>query len=227
PDSIEDTQKSFILLAVYLLKFQSQSTELFPGGGFEEIGFGIIRTQGVPFRPVNDGGQLEQITDRENLHTPERQGVAPDIPQGIIYRVENICPNHRYFIYNKQFQFEEHLPFILTISQVSAQTIGIVRNIVIDRIIDRDKSLQRESEHGMDGRSRGLDSGDTGRCHHDAFFGGIPDYMSEKCSLPCSCLSGKKDRSKGFIDKLFCQFKFFVQIHGPRISTKLIKIKST
>src|SRR5690606_41326881 len=76
PESIEDTQKSFILLAVYLLKFQSQSTELFPGGGFAAIGFGIIRTQGVRCRPVNDGGQLEQITDRENLHTPERQGHA-------------------------------------------------------------------------------------------------------------------------------------------------------
>src|SRR5690606_29670239 len=174
-----------------------------------------------------DGGQLEQITDRQNLHAPERQGVAPHIPQRIIYGVENICPDHRYFIYNEQFQFEEHLPLILTISQVSSQAIGIVRDIVIDRVVDRDKSLQGESEHGMDGRPRSLDSGDTGRSHHDAFFGRIPDYMSEKCSLPCSCLSGKKDRSKGFIDKLFCQFKFFIQIHGPRIRTKLIKIQST
>src|SRR5690554_5000457 len=66
--------------------------------------------QHLPFMIPYNGRQLEQVPNHQYLHSPKRLIIISiDAAHPKVNSVQNICPQHTYFINDKQFDRSQHL----------------------------------------------------------------------------------------------------------------------
>ena len=95
---VEQLHEVEVLLSEHLLQADCDIGNLAEGTAPEEIGGGIMVAQNLLVARCDHRGELLEVSDHQQLHTPEGPGVAAVFPQGVVDGVKQVGPDHRDFI---------------------------------------------------------------------------------------------------------------------------------
>ena len=207
---IQERDKTFILLAIYLFEFYCKITRLFQGIAAEEIWRIVILTQQLLFLGCNHWSQLMQVAYHQELHTTERQIMPLAIlAQYGVYGIEQIAAHHTDFIDYQQVNTADDitLEFAELIAFLFAPTESCTRNV----------RREWKLEERMNGHSSGIDGSDACRSqHYHSFRRQFFQLLEEGC-LTRTRLSRQEEVGTRLFYDIPCQDGFFIHFHFASI----------
>ena len=197
-DVVEDGQERIVLLTVDLFELDGDVVCLAESLRAEEIGRVVIRLQQPLVFGSDDGRQLCQVANHQQLHAAKGTVVVAILAQHVVDSVQQVGAYHRYFVDNQQVDGGDNLPLLL--AEVEA-LLGLR---------SRHVGRQRQLEERMDGDAAGIDGGHTGGGHNDRPLARPFDDGLQERGLARSCLACQEDAASCVLDKLPRRAQFWI-----------------
>lgn len=154
-----------------------------------------------------------QVADHEKLNPAEGLLTAAMAAEHGIHCIEQVGPDHAYFINYQQIKTPDNLLFFLTESKLALfiRTPGSC---------SRQKRAEGQLKEGMQGDSAGIDGSDSGGSGDDQSFGGFFLQVVKKGGFAGACLAGQENITAGGFNKIIRQLQFRTKFHlqGQRVS---------
>ena len=101
---IEQLDKGRVGLTIDVLEFDRNIFRLFEGLAAKEIRRFIIAAQRLPIVLLDDGWQLVQVADHQQLDITERTIVAAKSSQSVVDSIQQVCSHHADLVDHQQFE---------------------------------------------------------------------------------------------------------------------------
>ena len=169
---VEQVNEAAVRLPEDMLQFDNHHIGSLEGETAEEVRRFVVRSQKFPVFRLDDGRQLVQVADHEQLHAAESAGVVTIAAKHVVHGIEQICPHHADLVDDDQVQRPEQLYFV---AGKTPLVVDLPRP-------SREMQAKRQLKKRMQCHAPGVDGGDTSRCGNDhplgAFF---LDLAQERC----------------------------------------------
>ena len=106
---IKYIKKITVFLTIYLLQLYRNVFHILQCLGVKEIWGRVYLRHELSFIFLHDRGELLCITDHQELYSSEGPVIATIPSQGHVDCVEQVCPDHGYFIDYKQVESTDYL----------------------------------------------------------------------------------------------------------------------
>ena len=156
----------------------------------KEIGGAVIRFQDTFVLGGDNGRELGQVANHQQLHATKGLVVFTETPEHGIDGIEQIGTYHRYLVDNQQIYRGDDLAFLTT-------EIKLVFHLGA-RYIGRKGQL----EEGVDGDAPGIDGCHTRWRHHDGALPGACHHLLQERRLARSCLTSQKNAAPRVLDEV-------------------------
>ncbi len=197
---IEQRDECAVALAVDVFEFDGHRFGEGEGAAAEEVGRFVVGAHHFPLVFFDDGRELVQVADHEQLHASEGQAAVFVAAQYVVHGVQEVGAHHADFVNDEQIKTLDEANFFAGKAPLSGGVAAVFGQKEAEGQLE-----QRVQGHAarVDGRHAG------GRCNGHA-FDGIFFEVLQKSSFSCAGLAGEEDVFIGAADIVESKLELWV-----------------
>ena len=157
---VEKVYEHAVALTIHMCEFHHRVVGLSQGVATEEIGCLIILRKQGPLLILCHRSQLSEVTNEQKLHAAKRLVATAVMAQHAVHGIEQVGPDHTYFIDNNEVKTAHDLYLLLAKLKTAALQHRRVRHI----------GGERQLEERVYGHTLSIDGSNACRCEHHVTF---------------------------------------------------------